>query len=125
MGDCLFCLIINKEIPATIVYEDDQVLAFKDISPKAPVHLLLVPKVHCTGLDDLPPEAASDAESFRAMGLKSSLMFPLSAQGKVIGVLALDTCREQRQWPAELVSRLRLAARGLVWRAEDGAGGRR
>lgn len=63
-----------------------------------------------SSLDDLPPEAANDAKSFRAMGLKSSLMFPLSAQGKVIGVLALDTCREQRQWPAELVDRLRLAA---------------
>ena len=57
MGDCLFCMIINKEIPASIVYEDDQVLAFKDISPQAPVHILLVPKVHCTGLDDLTPEA--------------------------------------------------------------------
>ena len=63
-----------------------------------------------SSLDDLPPDAANDAKSFRAMGLKSSLMFPLSAQGKVIGVLALDTCREQRQWPAEMVSRLRLAA---------------
>jgi histidine triad (HIT) family protein len=59
MGDCLFCMIIRKEIPAAIVYEDDQVLAFKDISPQAPVHILLVPKVHCTGLDDLTPEALS------------------------------------------------------------------
>ena len=57
MGDCLFCMIISKEIPAKIVYEDDQVLAFKDIAPKAPVHILLIPKVHCTGLDDLTPEA--------------------------------------------------------------------
>jgi formate hydrogenlyase transcriptional activator len=63
-----------------------------------------------SSLDELPLEAANDAKSFRAMGLKSSLMFPLSAQGKVVGILALDTCREQRQWPAELVRRLRLAA---------------
>jgi histidine triad (HIT) family protein len=57
MGDCLFCMIIRKEIPAAIVFEDDTVLAFKDISPQAPVHILLVPKVHCSGLDDLTPEA--------------------------------------------------------------------
>lgn len=57
MGDCLFCLIIRKEIPASIVYEDDRLLVFKDIAPVAPVHLLLVPKVHCRGLDALTPEA--------------------------------------------------------------------
>ena len=56
MADCLFCRIIRKEIPATVVYEDDQILAFKDIAPQAPVHILLVPKVHCRGLDDLTPE---------------------------------------------------------------------
>jgi histidine triad (HIT) family protein len=44
--DCLFCKIINKEIPANIVYEDDLVLAFKDINPSAPVHILIIPKQH-------------------------------------------------------------------------------
>lgn len=56
MSDCLFCRIIRREIPATIVHEDDQVLAFKDIFPQAPVHILLVPKAHCDGLNDLTPE---------------------------------------------------------------------
>ena len=46
MEDCLFCKIINKEIPSTIVYEDDEVLAFKDINPIAPVHILVIPKKH-------------------------------------------------------------------------------
>jgi histidine triad (HIT) family protein len=57
MSDCLFCRILRREIPATIVYEDDLLLAFKDIFPQAPVHILLVPKVHCDGLNDLTPEA--------------------------------------------------------------------
>ncbi len=56
MSDCLFCRILHREIPATIVYEDDEVLAFKDIFPQAPVHILLVPKLHCDGLNDLTPE---------------------------------------------------------------------
>lgn len=46
MQDCIFCKIINKEIPAEIVYEDETVLVFKDIRPAAPVHLLLIPKKH-------------------------------------------------------------------------------
>ena len=44
MSDCLFCKIINREIPADIVYEDDLVLAFSDINPQAPNHTLIIPK---------------------------------------------------------------------------------
>lgn len=46
MNDCIFCKIINKEIPATLVYEDDDVIAFRDINPLTPVHILFVPKKH-------------------------------------------------------------------------------
>jgi histidine triad (HIT) family protein len=46
MNDCIFCKIVNKEIPAKFVYEDDQVVAFEDIHPAAPVHILIVPKKH-------------------------------------------------------------------------------
>jgi histidine triad (HIT) family protein len=53
MSDCLFCKIIAKTIPATIVHEDEQVLAFRDISPKAPTHILIIPKKHIATLNDI------------------------------------------------------------------------
>ena len=51
--NCLFCKIVNKEVPAEIVYEDDKVLAFKDIHPKAPLHLLIIPKEHIPSVNHL------------------------------------------------------------------------
>jgi histidine triad (HIT) family protein len=50
---CLFCKIIGREIPGAIVYEDDRILAFEDINPQAPTHVLVVPKRHVATLNDL------------------------------------------------------------------------
>ena len=50
MDNCIFCKIATKDIPAQTVYEDDEMLCFKDIRPAAPVHLLLIPKVHFDSL---------------------------------------------------------------------------
>ena len=55
MTDCLFCKIVNREIPGSIVYEDDRVLAFNDINPQAPTHVLVVPKRHIASLNELTP----------------------------------------------------------------------
>lgn len=52
MENCLFCKIAAKQIPASVVYEDDDLLAFKDIHPAAPVHLLVIPKQHVATLSD-------------------------------------------------------------------------
>jgi histidine triad (HIT) family protein len=51
--DCLFCKIINKEVPSDIVYEDSKVVVFKDINPKAPIHFLVVPKKHIASISQL------------------------------------------------------------------------
>ena len=59
MAECLFCRIVTGESPADIVYEDDAVVAFRDIYPKAPVHLLIVPRRHIPSVSDLEP---ADAE---------------------------------------------------------------
>jgi histidine triad (HIT) family protein len=52
-NDCLFCRIVAKEIPAAVVYENDATLAFRDIAPKAPVHVLVVPKAHHADVGEL------------------------------------------------------------------------
>ena len=56
MDDCIFCKIINGEIPSEKVYEDDEILAFRDINPVTPVHVLVIPKKHITSLVDLKEE---------------------------------------------------------------------
>jgi histidine triad (HIT) family protein len=56
MADCLFCKIIERKVPSTIVYEDDRVMAFTDIDPQAPTHVLLVPKRHIPTLNDIGTE---------------------------------------------------------------------
>ena len=53
---CIFCKIVNKEIPSDIVYEGDKVIAFKDIHPLAPVHILLIPKKHIPSIVDIKKE---------------------------------------------------------------------
>ncbi|WP_395404303.1 histidine triad nucleotide-binding protein [Pseudoduganella sp. UC29_106] len=58
MENCLFCKIAAKQIPSSIVHEDDDLLVFKDINPAAPVHLLIIPKVHVSTLSDCTPEHA-------------------------------------------------------------------
>lgn len=56
MSDCIFCRIAAGEIPATRVYEDEEILGFLDISPEAPVHILVIPRKHISSLNDLSPE---------------------------------------------------------------------
>lgn len=57
--DCLFCRMVAGDIRPDVVYEDEQVLAFRDISPQAPVHVLLIPKKHVANLDDLGDDDAA------------------------------------------------------------------
>jgi histidine triad (HIT) family protein len=56
VDNCIFCKIVAKQIPSSVVYEDEDVLAFKDINPAAPVHLLLIPKLHVSTLSDSTEE---------------------------------------------------------------------
>lgn len=56
MTDCLFCRIMAGDIPATIAYQDDRLIAIKDINPQAPMHLLVIPRRHIETLNDLGPD---------------------------------------------------------------------
>ncbi|MEW6353948.1 MAG: histidine triad nucleotide-binding protein [Pseudomonadota bacterium] len=56
MDDCIFCKIVSGKLPAQIVFSDDRVVVFKDIHPKARVHVLVVPRLHVASLDDVGPQ---------------------------------------------------------------------
>jgi len=80
MKDCLFCKIIRGEIPAKVVFENDEVLAFRDIAPQAPTHVLVIPKRHIPTVNDLQADDAAlvgrvmlaAAEIAKAEGLAES-----------------------------------------------------
>jgi histidine triad (HIT) family protein len=66
-ADCLFCKIVRKEIPAALVYEGDDCIAFRDIDPKAPVHVLVIPRAHVGSLNDV-----SDAATIGQLALAAA-----------------------------------------------------
>jgi histidine triad (HIT) family protein len=61
---CLFCKIVNKEIPSNIILENDEFIAFHDINPKAPVHILAIPKVHVDSFNVVNPTTMAGITSF-------------------------------------------------------------
>ena len=61
MEDCIFCKIANKEIPSALVYEDEYTVAFNDLSPQAPTHILVIPKKHFASLNELDEEKIMSA----------------------------------------------------------------
>ena len=69
--DCIFCKIINKEIKSDILFEDEDMIVFKDIRPKARIHLLVVPKKHITAFNEIQPE---DSELIGKLMLKTKEM---------------------------------------------------
>ena len=77
-SDCLFCRIVRREIPATIVREDEHTLAFRDIDPKAPTHVLVIPKTHVASLNEAPDPATlgrlllAAAEIAKGEGIETS-----------------------------------------------------
>ncbi|MZP44268.1 HIT domain-containing protein [Heliobacterium gestii] len=56
LSDCIFCKIVRREIPAQLVYEDDQVVAFRDINPVAPTHILIIPREHIASVAEATPD---------------------------------------------------------------------
>lgn len=61
MDNCIFCKIANKEIPSNFVYEDDETVAFNDLNPQAPVHILVIPKKHFASVNELDDEKVMTA----------------------------------------------------------------
>lgn len=78
---CLFCKIIAKEIPGDVVYEDEHALAFKDIRPVAPSHVLVIPKKHIAAIHDLTPEDAVTVGNVLVAARKVADQLGLTAAG--------------------------------------------
>lgn len=87
--DCIFCKIANGEIPSSKVYEDDTVLAFKDINPQAPVHIVIIPKEHiCCAAEITPENSAVVAHIFEVIALLSKQL------GLEKGFRVINNCGE-------------------------------
>ena len=93
MENCLFCKIIKGEIPSAKVYEDEDVFAFRDINPQAPVHVLVVPKKHISSLNDTEGMSDHDlAACLRAVRTVAS-MESLSDGYRVVSNCGPDACQ--------------------------------
>ncbi len=71
MSDCLFCKLVAGQLPARLVHQDDDTVAFEDINPQAPTHLLVIPKKHIASLNDLSP--ADDALAGKLLRVAAKL----------------------------------------------------
>ncbi|MBN2285605.1 MAG: histidine triad nucleotide-binding protein [Tissierellales bacterium] len=111
MNECLFCKIANKEIPSTIVYENDYVIAFEDISPEAPVHVLVIPKKHIASLNDINIEnSVYIAKIFEAISIISR------EQGiNETGYRIVSNCGKDAMQTVEHVHFHLLGKRSLKW----------
>jgi len=81
MTDCLFCRFVSGEIPVKPVYEDDSVLAFNDINPQAPIHFLVIPKIHFRNLTDAAESDPGLAGSLLAAGARIAKELGISDTG--------------------------------------------
>lgn len=81
MENCIFCKIIRREIPSEIVYEDEKILAFKDINPVAPVHVLIIPKVHIANVMEINDQNADILKDIHLAAKKIALKVGLGDKG--------------------------------------------
>lgn len=111
MGDCIFCKIANHEIPADVIYEDDHVLAFHDLNPQAPVHFLVIPKIHIESVNALDESTLPVVQAvFRAIQILAKELEIDAAGYRVVTNCGVDG--------GQTVSHLHyhvLAGRNLAW----------
>lgn len=94
MDDCLFCKIINREIPSEIIYEDDLTYAFHDISPQARVHALVIPKKHVSGLAALDEVTDTElAACLRACHTVADKLGVAKSGYRVVSNCGSDACQ--------------------------------
>lgn len=108
--DCLFCKIIAGEIPSDRVYEDDRVLAFRDIDPKAPFHVIVVPKSHITSAVEITAQNSADIAAVYEAIAKIA-----DEQGLERGFRVVNNCGEEGGQTVGHIHFHVLAGRNLAW----------
>ncbi|MBQ8391422.1 MAG: histidine triad nucleotide-binding protein [Clostridia bacterium] len=111
MMDCLFCKIINGDIPSTKVYEDELVYAFRDIEPQAPTHILIIPKEHIASANELTEENASVVGHVFAVAAKIAKEEGIAEGGYRI----VNNCGEDGGQTVKHLHFHMLGGRSLAW----------
>ena len=110
MSEDLFLKIINREVPADIVHETEDVLAFRDINPQAPTHILIIPKMHIRTIDDIKPE---QAELVGKLFLAASEI--AATEGLSEGYRVVMNCKEGAGQTVFHIHLHLLGGRGMGW----------
>ncbi len=107
---CIFCKIANKEIPSNYVYETENLVAFRDLNPQAPVHILIVPKVHITSMNDINSENSSIiAEIFETVNIIAEQEGIKESGYRVISNCGDDGCQSVKHLHFHLVGGKKLS----------------
>ena len=109
--DCLFCAIAAGEIPSTKVYEDDLVLAFRDINPQAPTHILVIPKQHIPSMDGVTAENSSVVAKIFELIPVIAKSEGLSGGYRVISNCGADACQSVKHLHFHILGGAQLAER--------------
>ena len=108
--DCIFCKIANGEIPTTKVYEDDLMLAFRDLDPQAPTHILMIPKEHIASADEITEENAAVVAHIFTMAKKIA-----AVEGLVNGYRIVNNCGEDGGQTVKHLHFHLLGGRSMKW----------
>lgn len=109
--DCLFCRIAKKDIPAQVVFEDKDIIAFRDIAPQAPVHILIIPKKHIPGMNDITAQDTALLGQIQSVAKDIAKQENISADGYR---LVLNCGKNGGQAVAHLHYHL-LGGRKFIW----------
>ncbi|MGB9791098.1 MAG: histidine triad nucleotide-binding protein [Thermacetogeniaceae bacterium] len=111
MSDCVFCKIVSRQLSSSIVYEDEEFLAFRDINPVAPTHVLLIPKKHMSSLLDVPEQDAPLLGRLMSLAAKLAKDLGLADEGFRV---VINTGKNGGQTVGHLHLHL-LGGRALQW----------
>lgn len=111
MSECLFCKIVNKEIPSEAVYEDELIYAFYDVNPVAPIHILVIPKEHIVSLNDL------EEEDSLLMGKILNVIKKIAKDKKIDkeGYRVVNNCGDKGGQTVDHIHFHLLGGRNLTW----------